>query len=141
MTEAGTAPDRGALNTLLSEFAWGLDSKDPDRVLACYWPGARYSVQAVDGTLYGPHEGHDAIRAHLGRTIGQQTDVRRHVITNVRVDSAEGARSTVAAYLTLMVTVDGVLEARCTGLYRFVVREEDGVLKFDESRVTLDGHF
>ncbi|TXK34422.1 nuclear transport factor 2 family protein [Nonomuraea sp. C10] len=134
-------PDWAALNTLLGDFAWGLDTKDPDAVLACYWPGARYSVQAADGTLYGPHEGHDAIRAHFGGTIGRQTDTRRHVITNVRVASVAGAASTVAAYLTLMVTVDGVLRPRCTGTYRFVVREEGGELRFDESSVTLDGAF
>src|SRR5690606_41407268 len=97
MTEAGSAPDWGALNTLLSEFAWGLDSKDPDRVLACYWPGARYSVQAGGGPLYGPHDGRGARPAHPGRPIGQQTGVRPHVIPNVRVGSAQGARPGRAA--------------------------------------------
>ncbi|MFD2357616.1 nuclear transport factor 2 family protein [Nonomuraea ferruginea] len=104
--------------------------------------GARYSVQAADGTLHGPptRATTRSARTSAGRS-AEQTDTRRHVITNVRVASVAGATSTVAAYLTLMVTVDGVLRPRCTGTYRFVVREEGGELRFDESSVTLDGAF
>jgi ketosteroid isomerase-like protein len=133
--------DWGAVNNLLSSFAWGLDSQSPDRVLACYAPGATYSITTVDGATIGPYVGHDAIRAHLESTIGAQTDVRRHVITNVRLGETTDGVLEVFAYLSLMVTDQQVLKATATGIYTFHVQTDEGELRLQESNVTLDGGF
>jgi 3-phenylpropionate/cinnamic acid dioxygenase small subunit len=133
--------DRGSVQQLLGEFAWGLDTQSPDAVLACYEPDARYSITTVDGATIGPYDGHDAIRAHLEGSIGAQTDVRRHVVTNIRVGETLDGVTRVGAYLSLMVTDAQVLRATATGVYTFHVKEGDGVLRFVESNVTLDGGF
>ena len=71
-------------------------------------------------------------------TVGEQTDQRRHVITNVRVESETEEAATVTAILTLVVVENGALEVKSSGLYRTEVVDDGGKLRFASMLLTLD---
>ena len=80
------------------------------------------------------------VRAYMQERLSAQTDMRRHVITNVRVVSQEQDAVSGAGYLTLMVTDNGATTARVTGTYEGdAVREQDGRWRWRALRLRLDG--
>ena len=84
------------------------------------------------GDTIGPISGRDAIVEFCSSTVGEQTDQRRHVITNVRIGAETDTDAEVTAILTLIVVAergaDGqeqrpLSHARGAGRRRLAVRE------------------
>lgn len=147
MTQPSPAAHRSRHETLLAvtalatDYAWAMDDRDPEAVLALFREDATFTVVSGDGSVLGPRRGHAEMRAHFAETIGRQLDVRRHVISNVRVIEDRDGEVSAEGYLTLQVTVDGQLGTRCTGRYRWSVDTCGPVPRFRDLLITLDGRF
>jgi 3-phenylpropionate/cinnamic acid dioxygenase small subunit len=116
--------DKLAIHELLSRAAYAYDEHKLDMLEACFTPDAAFSIQIRDADLIGPFEGRDAIMKLYADSMAQQTDVRRHVVSNIFFNG-EGADPEVISNLTLFATENGQTALLSVGVYRDVVRRGD----------------
>jgi hypothetical protein len=130
--------DRDSLEQLFAQYGWPMDSKDFGNLNTVFTEDSKFTVQIAGGDTYGPIEGRAQIYDFVSQTVGAQTDQRRHVITNVRVESASGDKTVATAILTLLVIDNGSIEVKSSGLYRGEVVQEDGEWRFSSLHLYLD---
>jgi hypothetical protein len=130
--------DRDSLEQLFAQYGWPMDTKDFGNLNIVFTQDAKFTVQIAGGDTYGPIEGRQAIYDFVSQTVGGQTDQRRHLITNMRVESATDEKTVATAILTLLVIDNGALEVKSSGLYRGVVVQEDGQWRFSDLHLYLD---
>ena len=118
-TVSGAA--RAAVEDLLARAAYALDEREDAMLAACFAEDAVFTLRIADGDLVGPFEGRDAIMSLMRGAWEQQTDVRRHVVSNVFF-STEGETGDdalkVTSYLTLVATENGKISLISAGVYR-----------------------
>ena len=111
------------IHELLSRAAYAYDERDMDMLESCFAADASLSMRIADGDLIGPFEGREAIMGLMRGSMDEQTDVRRHVVSNLFF-LATGDRPEVVSNLTLFATENGEIQLLSAGLYRDeVVRE------------------
>lgn len=131
------AEQKLAVHELLSRASLCYDLKDLDGLMACFAPDATMAVRIVDENA-GSFVGREAIREMMRNTIQVQTDVRRHVISNVLFEESDDERARVVSYLTLLATENGELRVLATGTYRDVVVHTEGQWLLAERDLHLD---
>ena len=117
----GTGADRAAVDELLARAAFALDERQDDMLAACFTEDAVFTLRIASGDIVGPFEGRDAIMGLMRGAWEQQTDVRRHVVSNVFFPEAANAGDgavEVVSYLTLVATKDGDISLVSAGVYR-----------------------
>jgi 3-phenylpropionate/cinnamic acid dioxygenase small subunit len=118
--------DKLAIHELLSRSAYGFDEAQLDLLEDCFTEDAVFSIRIAGGDLVGPFDGRDAIMGLYRSSIESQTDVRRHVVSNIFFES-ENDDPVVISNLTLMATENGEIKLLTAGIYRDVVRAtQDG---------------
>lgn len=130
--------DRDAIEQLYAEFAWAIDANHFELLGEVFAEQATMTLEiaGMDNPV-GVFEGRAAIIEFISGAVTEQTDVRRHVITNVRTEGDDVATAT----LSLFVTENGELEVRTTGVYRCRLGEEAGALRFTSMHTALDRGF
>lgn len=130
--------DKRELDQLFAQYGWPMDSREWPVLETVFTADATFTIAITGGDTIGPIEGRDAIVDFCSTTVNAQTDQRRHVITNVRVEREEGGVAVATAILTLVVVENGRLEVKSSGLYRTEVVEDAGALRFRSMHLTLD---
>ena len=131
--------ERTAIEQLFAEYAWPMDTMEWDGFGNVFCEDASFSVSITDGPEIGPFEGRDAIVEFVVGTASGQTDVRRHVITNIRIKPESDTAAEATAVLTLVVVDNGSLEVKSSGIYHTHVRREaDGQYRFSKMHIALD---
>ena len=110
-----------AIHELLSRSAHGLDRHDLAMLEACYIEESVFSLQITGADPIPAFEGREAIMGLYRNAMETQTDVRRHVVSNIYFDS-EGEEPVVISNLTLFATENGETKLLSAGVYRDVVR-------------------
>ena len=98
------------------------------------------SMQIGGGDLVGPFEGRDNIMELYRGAKSTQTDVRRHVISNIFFDTTGDALS-VTSYLTLFATENAETKLLTTGVYRDQVVPIEGEWKISRRHIDLDSAY
>lgn len=129
-----------AIHELLSRAAYAYDERDMKALEGGFSPGATMSMRIAGGDLIGPFEGRPAIVELMQNSMAQQSDVRRHVVSNVFFDEA-GSNPIAISNLTLITTVDGKAEMLATGIYRDELVEEGGAWRILKRHVELDSAY
>lgn len=128
------------IHELLSRAAYAYDERDMNTLEGGFAPEATMSMRIAGGDLIGPFEGRPAILELMRNSMAQQSDVRRHVVSNVFFD--EGGDNPIAiSNLTLITTLDGKAEMLATGIYRDELVEEGGVWRILKRHVELDSAY
>ena len=78
-----------AIHELLSRAAYAYDERDMKALEAGFAPEASMSLRIAGGDLIGPFEGRPAILELMRNSMAQQSDVRRHVVSNIFFDESE----------------------------------------------------
>ncbi len=133
--------DRSAVEQLFSTYGWPMDSREFDYLKEVFAQDASFSVSIAGTDALGPIEGRDQIHDLCAGIVSEQTDQRRHVITNHRIVSDDGDTARVTANLTLVVVDNGSIGVKSSGIYDCDVVEEDGVLRFKRMHLSLDVPF
>jgi len=133
--------DRDAVEQLFAQYGWPMDTREFAVLNEVFAKDASMTVSITGGDTHGPVQGRDEIYEFVSSIVSQQTDQRRHVITNHRIVSDDGGTATVTANLTLVVITDGVIEVKSSGVYSCEVIQEDGALRFKSMHLTLDVPF
>ena len=127
--------DRDAIEQLYADYAWAMDANNFDLLGEVFAEDATFSLEIAGmEDQIGPFEGRAAIIEFISGAVTEQTDQRRHVITNVRTEGSDVA----TAILSLFVTEDGELDVRSTGVYRCGLGEGGGKPQFTSMHLALD---
>jgi hypothetical protein len=109
-----------AIHELLGRGALAYDERDLSTLEAGFSPEARLSMRIAGGDLIGPFEGRDAIMKLFTDSMAEQTDVRRHVVSNIFFDES-GEHPVAISNLTLFATEGGETRLLTAGIYRDTV--------------------
>jgi 3-phenylpropionate/cinnamic acid dioxygenase small subunit len=132
-----TLEQKLAIHELLSRSAYAYDDRDMKMLEASFSTDASFSMRIAGGDLIGPFEGRDAIMELMTGSMNEQTDVRRHVISNIFFDD-NSPETIVISNLTLMSTEKGEVQLLTTGVYHDTVVDEDGTWCIHQRHIDLD---
>lgn len=132
--------DRLAISELLARAAYAYDERNLALLESCFCEEATFSILIRGGDMIGPFTGREAIMALYAGAMEQQTDVRRHVVSNLLFES-EGPEPTALSNLTLFATENAESRLLTTGIYRDVLRQEDGQWRLYRRHLDLDGPY
>ncbi|MFK7830648.1 MAG: nuclear transport factor 2 family protein [Congregibacter sp.] len=135
-----SAQDKVEILELLSRSAYAYDERKLDMLAACFTEDAQFSILIRDADMMGPFDGREAIMGLYRGALEQQTDVRRHVVSNAFFDR-ETEDPKIISNLTLFATDSGDTRLLTTGVYSDTVRHEDGVWRLYRRHLDLDGPY
>lgn len=119
--------DKLAIHELLSRSAYGLDVRDVDLLASTFAENGRFSMRIGGGDLVGPFESRAGIMKLMTDSMAEQTDQRRHVVSNIFFDGDSDGNPVVVSNLTLIATEQGEIQLLSAGVYRdTVIRTEAG---------------
>ena len=126
-----------SIHELLGRAAYAYDERDIAMLEGCFSADICLTMRTAGGDLIGPFEGREAVMGLMTGSMAEQTDVRRHIISNIFFDdSAE--TTTVVANLTLVATENDEIHLLSAGVYRDAVVEEDGSWRIHNRHIELD---
>jgi hypothetical protein len=140
--DAGSAVDSRLVAERIARYGWSYDERDATALGECFtddgvWLGRIMGTQEV-----GPFEGRAAIIDFLTGFWDEQDDQRRHVFTNVVVDSLADGRATAHAYLLLLSSRDERTAIETAGPYRFeAARDADDIWRLTVLAAGFDAPF
>jgi len=127
-----------ASSQLFADYAWYNDLRDVEGIGSLCSDDVEMTVEITGAQTAGPFSGRATIMAFIGSAMSRSNDQRRHVITNVRVESVSEGELTATAFLTLIIIEGGELRVQTTGVYRFLaLRSPDG-LRIRRIHLSLD---
>ena len=124
--------DMQTVEQLFSTYAWSMDGKEFELFDGVFSEDATFVV-SIAGEVVASFEGRAATVDFIRTTTLDQTDQRRHVITNVRL-----AGDKATATLTLLVVDNGELILKSCGVYTVDLVQESGEWKFGAMDLALD---
>jgi 3-phenylpropionate/cinnamic acid dioxygenase small subunit len=110
-----------AVAELMSRAAYGLDMRELELLSACFAENAELTMRIAGGDLVGPFEGRAGIMKLMADSMEEQTDQRRHNVSNLFFETAGNDSAVVVSNLTLFGTEDGAIRLITTGVYRDTV--------------------
>ena len=132
-----SSEDKLAVHEVLSRAAYAYDERDMEMLQACFAHAASFTMRIAGGDLVGPFEGRDAVIELMSGSMEAQTDVRRHVVSNIFFDPRQ-AEPTAISNLTLFATEEGVIQVLSAGVYRDTLILEEGEWKILQRHIDLD---
>ena len=129
-----------AIHELLSRAAYAYDERDMQALEDCFATQAAMTMRIAGGDLIGPFQGREAILELMRNSMAQQSDVRRHVVSNIFFDE-NGENPTAISNLTLITTAEGKAEMLATGIYRDELVVEGGMWRILKRHVELDSAY
>lgn len=127
-----------AIHELLSRAAYAYDERDMQTLGQSFASDASFTMRIAGGDLIGPFEGRDAIMGLMAGSMEEQTDVRRHVVSNIFFTDQNTPDITVISNLTLIATENGEAQLLTTGVYHDTVIEEKGSWCISHRHIELD---
>ncbi|HAN27867.1 MAG TPA: nuclear transport factor 2 family protein [Haliea salexigens] len=143
MTTTLELADKLAIHELLSRAAYALDERDLEMLAASFALDARFSMRIAGGELAGPFHSREGIMDLMTGAMAQQTDKRRHVVSNIFFpdephDDSEGEGIPVISNLTLFATEDGAIALLSAGVYHDRVVQREGRWELVSRHLELD---
>jgi len=132
------AEQKLAVHELLSKAAYYYDEHRLDDLMACFSKTARMSMRIADGDLIGPFEGQEAIKVLMGGAMEEQTDRRRHVVSNIFFESEGESHASAVSNLSLFSTENGKISLVSAGIYHDELVKEGGQWLISERHLDLD---
>ncbi|NKB39320.1 MAG: hypothetical protein GKR93_19485 [Gammaproteobacteria bacterium] len=130
---------RDAIEQLFADYAWPLDTGEWDGFEDYFTEDVNVSVSIAGEQVMGPLLGREIVAETLSGAAKAQTDVRRHVISNLRLKPVNDNEVEATAILTLLVVDEGELNVRSSGLYLTqIVQGDDDKWRFKEMQIALD---
>jgi 3-phenylpropionate/cinnamic acid dioxygenase small subunit len=130
--------DRKAINDLFADYAWAMDDRDFDLLAQVFHDDASFVIYIEGADPVGPISPGSGVVEFISSTTQQQTDQRRHVITNVRFEEETDSDAKVTATLTLIVIDNGQLTVQSTGVYTAECVNSGSRWQFREFALALD---
>jgi 3-phenylpropionate/cinnamic acid dioxygenase small subunit len=130
--------DKQEIAELLARSAYALDQRELGVLEATFSANAAFviDIAGVDGEV--SFAGRDAIMGLMKDSMAEQSDQRRHVVTNVFFESESDERAVAVSNITITSVENGAIRLVTTGLYRDEVVRDDGQWRIKARRIELD---
>jgi 3-phenylpropionate/cinnamic acid dioxygenase small subunit len=115
-----------------------MDARDFDLLADVFHEDASFTIDITGSDSFGPFEPGSGVVEFISSTTKEQTDQRRHVVTNIRVEEETASDAKVTATLTLNVVDEGKLTVQSVGVYRAECVDAGDRWKFREFNLALD---
>lgn len=125
------------IHELLSRAAYAYDERDQQMLADGFAVEAQFSMRIAGGDLIGPFSGRDGIMELMTSSMAAQSDVRRHIISNIFFEES-GDQIVAISNLTLVATENDQIQLLSAGLYRDTVVHEDGQWRVLNRYLELD---
>lgn len=126
------------IHELLGRYAHGMDTGDFQQVDGCFADDASFTIRITGQDPIPPFQGKLAIMGLIQSAVEAQTDVRRHVLSNVFFESESDDEAVVVSYLTLLSIENGGVNILTSGIYRDVVTRSNGHWLKQSCELSLD---
>lgn len=126
------------ITQMLNKAACALDERDFDGMALCFTEDTSVTIQVNSTGLSEPLAGRDALMGLVRARVAEQTDKRRHVISNVLIEPETAERARATSFLTLIAVASGKAGVLTTGCYRDVVIRRDGRWQIASRVIELD---
>ena len=133
-----TLQEKLDIHELLSRSAYGLDVRDVALLASTFAEAANFSMRIEGGDLIGPFETREGIMKLMTDSMDEQTDQRRHLVSNIFFDGENGGNPVVVSNLTLVATENGEINLISAGVYRDTVINVDGAWQILDRYLELD---
>jgi 3-phenylpropionate/cinnamic acid dioxygenase small subunit len=127
-----------AIHELLSRAAYGLDVRDVDMLANSFAADAVFTLRIGGGDLVGPFEGREGIMELMTGSMEEQTDQRRHNVSNVFFEEEGNKSALVISNVALFGTENGEVRLITTGIYRDKVIRSGADWKLLHRHIDLD---
>jgi ketosteroid isomerase-like protein len=138
MSNSLNIAEKLAIHELLARASYGLDERDVALLADCFSEDAVMTLRVAGGDVIGPFEGRDGIMKLMTDSMEQQTDKRRHVISNIFFESEGDGRATLISNLTLFATANGEIHVLSAGVYHDEVIKTGGHWRLHRRHLELD---
>ncbi|MEQ9463194.1 MAG: nuclear transport factor 2 family protein [Haliea sp.] len=140
MTAALDSNEKLAIHELLARAAYALDERDVEMLAASFAADASFSMRIAGGDLIGPFESREGIMQLMTGSMAEQTDKRRHVVSNIFFPADTGAEEGIAVVsnLTLFATENGAISLLTAGVYHDRVVRREGAWELLQRHLELD---
>ena len=125
------------IHELLGRAALAYDERDMATLEAGLSASAVMTMRIAGGDLIGPFEGRAAILQLFADSMAAQTDVRRHIVSNIFFDQS-GEHPIAISNLTLVATENGEIKLLTAGIYRDTMIHEAGAWCIVNRHIELD---
>jgi 3-phenylpropionate/cinnamic acid dioxygenase small subunit len=125
------------IHELLGRAAYAYDESNIKMLEASFSEKSSFTMRIAGGELVGPFEGRDAIIALMTKSMAEQTDVRRHIISNIFFEDSD-IDIKVISNLTLIATENGKIKLLTSGIYYDTVVVEGGDYRLARRHIELD---
>ncbi len=132
------ASARSEIAELLARSAYALDERKLEMLEDTFSASASFviDIAGVDGEM--SFAGREAIMGLMTDSMAEQSDQRRHVITNVFFESEGDDRAMVISNVTITSVEHGAIRLVTSGLYKDEVVCEGGRWRIAGRRIELD---
>ncbi len=130
--------DKQAVSELLGKMGWLYDTGDMDGVVNSFTEDAVFDLAIEGAGKVGSFEGREVIRGLYEGAHADQTDQRRHAVTNIWFGEETDTTIKATSYLVLISIENGALTVLSTGVYNDEVVLVDGEWKIKHRDLYLD---
>lgn len=136
---AGSDPlDRLAIQEAFYRFGIAHDENRIDVLETCFTADATLIVVEGSAEPLARMEGREAILRGLGSVISQQTDQRRHCMTNVVIDELSDSEANALAYGMVSCAADALWLGAAVIYAADLRKEDDGAWRFTRFVIGMD---
>ena len=141
MTELQQIHDRLMIIETLNRYAWGYDSRDLELMGGTFADNGVFAIELAGTDGWGPYTGRRQIVEWLTGVMAQQTDQRRHCVTNIIFRTLNPESAVVDSFLSLTAAEHGTVRLVCTGTYRDEMVKTNGQWFIQRKVLRLDNPF
>lgn len=141
MAELQQVHDRLMIIETLNRYAWGYDSRDLEMLGGTFASNGTFAIELGDTEAWGPYTGRKQIVEWLAGVMQQQTDQRRHCISNIIFRALHPDAAVVESFLSLTAVENGKVRMVCTGIYRDDLIKTEGQWFTQSKLLRLDNPF
>jgi hypothetical protein len=140
MAEKFHVQDRLEIMDVLNRYAWGYDQRDLQMMGNSFAQEGHFSI-FLDGSELGSSTGRDNVVKWLEGFMKQQTDQRRHVISNVVFEKQNENYAKVISYLACTTAQNHKVRLVTTGRYQDELEKENGEWCILRKELFMDAPF
>ena len=133
--------DRLMILETLNRYAWGYDSRDLELLGSTFADNGVFAIELAGTYGWGPYTGRRQIVEWLAGVMAQQTDQRRHCISNTLFRTLNPESAVVDSFLSLTAAAGGTARLVCTGTYRDDMIKTGGQWFIQRKVLRLDNPF
>jgi SnoaL-like domain len=131
---------RAQITETFYRFGTGHDEARTDVVGSCFTANAVYEVAKGQGEAFTRFNGRAEIMERFTAIVAEQSDQRRHSISNVLVERLDGDTATAIAYSIVSVAADGLTLGATVFYTADLAKEADGVWRFSYFFIGMDAY-